>query len=180
MKLIKNPQQYFMVMETGRLDSMVEGDMSDLLLIKRENEWLLEGKEVFANPLDQHRMHIMEHRAVINDPELRQNPELLTKVQAHLQEHIDMLRQVDPDLLMLINEQPLQNPNAPQQAPMPPHPGQPGGPMGNQSIIQGNPMGEMMDPNQMGPGAAPEMVAGNQPTVDANLLPNPDLDPRAR
>jgi hypothetical protein len=180
MKLIKNPQQYFMVMETGRLDSMVEGDMSDLLLIKRENEWLLEGKDVFANPLDQHRMHIMEHRAVINDPELRQNPELLTKVQAHLQEHIDMLRQVDPDLLMLINEQPLQNPNAPQQAPMPPQPGQPGGPMGNQSIIQGNPMGEMMDPNQMGPGAAPEMVAGNQPNVDANLLPNPDLDPRAR
>lgn len=180
MKLIKNPQQYFMVMETGKLDSMIEGDISDLLLIKRENEWMLEGKPVFANPLDQHRMHIVEHRAVINDPELRENPELLASVQAHLQEHIDMLRNVDPDLLMLINEQPLQNPNAPQQPNMPPQPGAPGGPMGNQGVIQESPIPKMVDPNVMGGQAGPEMIAGNQPTIDANLLPNPNLDPRAR
>jgi hypothetical protein len=178
MKLIKNPQQYFMVMETGKIDTMLEGDISDLLLIKRENEWLLEGKNVFANPLDQHRMHIMEHRAVINDPELRENPELLANVQNHLQEHIDMLRNVDPDLLMLINEQPLQDPNATQQAPQqqPPQPGAPGGPMGNQEAIQQNPMNQMMTPDgQM----IPQDIMDQQPTVDPNLLPNPALDPRA-
>lgn len=180
MKLIKNPQQYFMVMETGRLDSMIEGDISDLLLIKRENEWMLEGKDVFANPLDQHRMHIMEHRAVINDPELRQNPELLSKVQAHLQEHINMLRSVDPDLLMLINEQPLQDPMAAQTAAMPPAPGQPGGPMGNQGAIQQSPNGNIMNPQELGGQANPEAIAGNQPSVDANLLPNPSLEPRSK
>jgi hypothetical protein len=177
MKLIKNPQQYFMVMETGRLDTLMEGDISDLLLIKRENEWLLEGKDVYANPLDQHRMHIMEHRAVINDPELRQNPELLVKVQNHLQEHIDLLRTVDPDLLMLINEQPLQDQMAPQQAPMP---GQPGGPMGNKSVIEQGDMSGMMDPGVMGGQAEANEMVGNQPSVDAELLPNPDLEPRAR
>ena len=177
MKLIKNPQQYFMVMETGRLDTLVEGDISDLLLIKRENEWLLEGKDVFANPLDQHRMHIMEHRAVINDPELRQNPELLSKVQAHLQEHIDLLRTVDPDLLMLINEQPLQDQMMPQQAPMP---GQPGGPMGNASVIQQGAVNQMMDPGAMGGQAEANELVGNQPDVPAELLPNPNLEPRAK
>lgn len=45
------------------------------------------------------------------------NPELRTNVQNHIQEHIDMLRQVDPDLLMLIGQQPLQNLGAPQQPP---------------------------------------------------------------
>jgi hypothetical protein len=177
MKLIKNPQQYFMVMETGKLDTMVEGDISDLLLIKRENEWLLEGNQVFANPLDQHRMHILEHRSVINDPELRQNPELLMNVQNHLQEHIDLLRTVDPDLLMLINEQPLQDMMAPQQAPMP---GQPAGPMGNQEIIQQNPMTNMMNPGALGGQAEATEMIGNQPTVDANLLPNPSLEPRVK
>jgi hypothetical protein len=178
MKLIKNPQQYFMVMETGKLDTLIEGDISDLLLIKRENEWLLEGKEVFANPLDQHRMHIMEHRAVINDPELRLNPELLNKVQTHLQQHIDLLRTVDPDLLMLINEQPLQDPMAAQQ--VPPMAGEPGGPMGNKEVIQQSPINGMINPGVMGGQAEASELVGNQPTVDANLLPNPNLEPRSR
>lgn len=178
MKLIKNPQQYFMVMETGKLDTLIEGDISDLLLIKRENEWLLEGRDVFANPLDQHRMHIMEHRAVINDPELRQNPELLNKVQTHLQQHIDLLRTVDPDLLMLINEQPLQDQMAAQQAP--PMAGEPGGPMGNQEVIQGSPINEMINPGMMGGQAESTELIGNQPSVDANLLPNPNLEPRSK
>lgn len=178
MKLIKNPQQYFMVMETGKLDTLIEGDISDLLLIKRENEWLLEGREVFANPLDQHRMHIMEHRAVINDPELRMNPELLSNVQTHLQQHIDLLRTVDPDLLMLINEQPLQDQMAAQQ--VPPAPGAPGGPMGNQEVINQSPIEDMINPGAMGGQAEATEMVGNQPDVDANLLPNPNLEPRAK
>jgi len=170
MNLLKNPQQYFMVMETGRLDSMFEGDMADLLLIKRENEWLLEGKDVFANILDQHRMHIMEHRAVISDPELRQNPELLSKVQNHIQEHIDMLRNVNPDLLQLINEQPL-NPMDQQGNPeMPPGPQQ-------ASLEQGN-TGEVLGQQNMGPQAPAEASIPDQPSVDPSLLPNPNLEPR--
>lgn len=186
MKLIKNPQQYFMVMETGRLDTMIEGDISDLLNIKRENEMLLEGVQVMADILDQHRMHILEHRVVINDPDLRANPELYKAVKAHIQEHIDMLRTVDPDLLQLINEQPLQNSMSPQGMPGTPggqpipQPMEPGGPMGNAEIIEEGSLNPMLDPNQMGAQAPADQIIENQPTVDAELLPDPSLDPRAK
>jgi len=178
MKLIQNPQQYFMVIETGRIDTMFEGDMSVLLNIKRENEDLMAGKEVFAVLLDKHKMHIMEHQSVINDPDLRQNPELLTLVQNHIQEHIDILRTADPDILALVGETPLQNPNTPQQPPMPAPPGaeQPGGPMGNVGAIQQSPMNDMMSPDQGGVQAAPPREA----TTPSELLPNPSIDPRAR
>jgi len=180
MKLIKNPQQYFMVIETGRIDSMMEGDISDLMLIKRENELLLEGRDVFAALLDRHRMHIMEHQSVINDPELRSNPELLAKVQAHIQEHIDILRTADPDLLQLIGEQPLQTPAMPQ--------GTPPMPEGGQMPPEGNPVPEsagspeqLLNPDIGGLQQAVENIQSPQEVgVDASLLPNPNIDPRAR
>jgi hypothetical protein len=78
---------------------------------------------------------------------------------------------------MLINEQPLQDQMAPQQAPMP---GQPGGPMGNQEVIQQSPIEGMMNPGVMGGQAEANEMVGNQPSVDADLLPNPNLEPRAK
>lgn len=170
MNLLKNPQQYFMVIETGRIDSLIEGEISDLLLIKRENERMLDGKEVFATLLDKHSIHIMEHQSVINDPELRENPELLGKVQAHIQEHIDILRTADPDILAMIGQQPLQNPNAPQQPPMPGMEGNPA------PESQGAAPSNMMSPAEGGVQAQPPREA----EVPAELLPNPAIDPRAR
>lgn len=187
MKMIKNPQQYFQVLETGSLDSMIEGDMSDLLNIKRENELMLEGIEVFADILDQHRMHIMEHRVLINDPDLRSNPQLYTAVKNHIQEHINMLRTVDPDLLQLIGETPLAPPmieqgmpGTPGGAPLPPEPGQPGGPMGNQDVIENGQAQEVKDPSLAGAQSPADQVIDGQPSVDAALLPSPDLEPRAK
>lgn len=124
MGLIKTPQQYFQVMNTGRLDTMYEGEMSELLLIKRENELLTEGKAVKAAMIDQHRMHIMEHRAVLADPELRQDELIVQQTLQHIQEHIEYLRTADPDLLQLIGEQPLNPPqsSAQQMQELPPGP----------------------------------------------------------
>ncbi len=186
---IKDPRHYFMVLETGNIDTMVEGEMADLLLIQSENEWLLEGKDVFADPLDQHKLHIMEHRAVISDPELRRNPELTKKVHDHIQEHINMLKQVSPDLLNLIGEQPL----APDEmaaitgglppGPMNPQPGAPA-PEGAPAPQGGGPApapanNAPMDTSQFGPQAS-EAKLPSMPSVDAGLLPNPNLDPRAK
>lgn len=176
MKLIKTPEEYFMVMETGRVDTLYEADMQDILLIKQENEFMLEGKDVMADILDRHSLHIQEHRAVISDPELRANPELTAKVRNHIQEHIDMLRNVDPDLLMLIKEQPL-NPQ-----PMAGAPNLPPGPMGMgpKSAAQGSTTDEVMNPSLAGAQMPPELSMPGQPSVPANLLPNPAMDPRAR
>ncbi len=117
MGLITTPQQYFQVINTGSIESMYEGEMDNLLLIKKENEFLMEGTPVRANLLDSHRIHIVEHRTVISDPELRQNEQLMLQVEAHIQEHINYLRTADPDLLQLINEQPLNSPIPPQGTP---------------------------------------------------------------
>jgi hypothetical protein len=107
MKLIQTPAQYFEVIETGNLDTMIESTMSHTLLIKRENEFLMEGRQVLADMLDNHPMHIQEHRTVLADPDLRMNPELRKNVQDHLQEHINYLRTVDPDLLAICGMQAL-------------------------------------------------------------------------
>jgi len=107
MQAIRTPEQYFQVLNTGRLDVMYEGEMSELLLIKQENEKLLEGDFPLVSPMDQHRIHIGEHKSVLANPELRNNPELVRMVMDHVNEHLQMLRTTDPDLLQLIGEQPL-------------------------------------------------------------------------
>lgn len=186
MKLIKTPEQYFAVMETGRVDLLYEGDMQDILLIKRENEWLMEGKPTIVDPLDRHALHILEHRAVISDPDLRMNPELSSAVRAHIQEHIDMLRTVNPDILMLIKEQPL-NPQQAAGAPgLPPGPMNPQGPgapalpMNNQTVNNASTNSQIMDPSMLGPQGAPTNLLPEQPSVNPELLPNAALDPRAQ
>ena len=131
MGLIRNPKEYFEVINTGNIDVLYEGDMNEILLIKKENEILMSGKPVMAELLDQHAEHIMEHRTVMADPDLRMNPDLRMVVQQHIQEHIDYLRNVDPDLLMLTGQQPLQPPTPPLgMAPPPGMPPMPQGPMG--------------------------------------------------
>jgi hypothetical protein len=107
MNLIKTPQQYFQVMNSGRLDSMFEGEIDELMLVKSENERMMEGEDVLASALDAHRLHIMEHKSVLSDPDLRKDPDLIQNVMNHILEHVELLRNTDPDLLALIGEQPL-------------------------------------------------------------------------
>jgi hypothetical protein len=149
MGLIKNPKQYFQVMNTGSLDATFESEMNEILLIKRENEYLLEGKEVIADMLDTHAEHILEHRTVLADPDLRMNPELRAVVQKHMQEHIDFLRTVDPDLLVLTGQKPLTNPNTPQNPPPPPGPPGAPPPGGDPSQVMTPPSGMPQDPQTL-------------------------------
>lgn len=172
MKLLRNPAQYFQVMNTGRLDATFEGEMSELLYIKSENEDMLNGKLPVAVFLDRHSMHIQEHKAVMADPELRRNPVLMENVAKHIQEHIELLRNTDPDVLQIIGEQPL---NPPQAANAP---GLPPGPMQNQEDIQGSPNQDVMQAAQSMPampetqGAAlPNMPTPPAPFEDAPVLP---------
>jgi hypothetical protein len=129
MKLLTNPQQYFQVINTGRLDSTFEGELDELMNIKSENEALLEGHQVQAVYLDQHSQHIKEHRAVLADPNLRKDPTLVKTALDHIQQHVDLLRTTDPGVLGIIGEQalpPAPPPGAPQLPPGGPVP--PAGP----------------------------------------------------
>jgi len=118
MNLIKSPEQYFQVMNTGKIETMFEGEMNEMLLIKSENEMMLDGKDVIVSPLDKHRLHINEHKAVLSDPDFRKDPELVRNVLDHIEKHLNSLRETDPALLQLVGEQPLP-PLGLQQGPLP-------------------------------------------------------------
>ncbi len=117
MGIIKSPEQYFSVINTGNLDVMTEDTQAQLFLVKAENERLVNGEPVMALFNDDHSLHIKEHGAVLSDPELRFNPELLQRTLSHIQEHTDLLRGMkqdmsgnqlaDPGYLQIVGQQPL-------------------------------------------------------------------------
>lgn len=162
------PEKYLMVLNTGNLDTLTQGSMDELNTIVGENEKLVQGEEVIAIATDHHAMHIREHRDVLSDQELRKDPDLVDRTLAHIQEHIILLQNTDPNLLAIIGEQPLapaggtpinpQNPSQgtnPGQAPtLPPEAGQlapqqnlpePAKPAGSGTILPPQPT----DPTEM-------------------------------
>jgi hypothetical protein len=187
MKIIKNPQQYFQVINTGRLDAMYEGEIDDLMLIKKENEELLEGNNPLVSPMDKHSVHIDEHSMVLADPDLRTDPNFVKIVMDHIQGHMDALRNTDPALLQMRGEQalpPLQNNNNPPGGQ--PQNGPPGGQPPQQSLT-GSPMPAMMSPaqgqtvagqSQQGPGVR-NINPGQPAKVPQSLLSNPALQQAA-
>jgi len=108
MKMIKTPEEYLSVINTGKLTVMTEGQNNQNLLIRAENERLMDGSSpVMASAVDAHSQHIREHQNVLADPDLRLDADLTARTLAHIQEHIDLLRTTDPNLLAMIGEQPL-------------------------------------------------------------------------
>lgn len=115
--LIRTPDQFIQVLSTGKLDPLIEGQQTELLLIKQENEQLSDEENqtpVAATAVDDHRLHISEHKSVLANPEARLNPTIVQRTLEHISQHIELLRNVDPELLQMIGQQPLQGP--PQQA----------------------------------------------------------------
>lgn len=176
------PQQYINVIKTGSLDEVTEDLVHENFLVRSENEDLLNGRQPIMSILDMHKQHIDGHRSLTFDTELRSDPEFMQRIQQHIQEHIQALRTTDPDLLMLLGQQPLQPP--------PPPPGPPPSPQAGPS--SGNPIPGMMLPPQqgiMGPGVQGGQIVGpglsqgeripSPSKVPANLLSNPALQQQA-
>lgn len=122
MGLVKTPEQYYSVLNTGKLETMTEGQNKQLLLIRAENERLIEGTSpVQALLTDDHSLHIREHQAVLADPDLRLDPELANRAVTHLQEHIDILSNPAlANMLIALGQTPIAPPAAPPQQQMPP------------------------------------------------------------
>lgn len=181
MNAIKTPEQYFMVINTGNLDTMTESTQDNLFLIKEENERLVSGKPIVAVWTDEHAMHIKEHATVLSDPEYRFNPELVNAVSAHIQEHVNLLSTTNPNVLGILGQQALQPQGMPQPmpnggqvgVPMNPDgsPAQPNVPPANmdQNAVLNNPTNQMLEQQGLPP------INLTLPQVDPALLPNPEL-----
>lgn len=172
-QLIKDPRQYYAVLNTGRLDLLYEGEMGQILNIQRENEKLMDGERINALFTDDHKLHISEHSNVLNDPDLRSNPDLVMKVGEHIQQHMDLLRNTDPEILMLLGQQPLQPIGMPPQEQQQP----------TQEAINANMSPEVLSAQSgfvqpgetiVGPNQEQERVPG-LPQVPASALANPAL-----
>lgn len=163
MGVIKTPEQYFQVIDTGSLEVMTEDYTSQLNLIQGENERLasLSG-QVIAVLTDDHVLHIKEHASVLNDPDLRLDPNLVSKVTAHIQEHITILQTADPNLLNILGQQSLMPQGGPPQQPSQQGPAP--------SNMAGNPTPTAMDQTGAAPGPLPSPAQ-----VSPDMLVNPAL-----
>lgn len=141
-------KEYIQVAETGQLDSATESEESQLELVRKENEALMDGKPVRAIVGDQHLLHGEEHLVVLNDPLIRDlaaqgDPKALAVVQSvtmHIQEHEQLFMTQSPFFSMISKAPPPPEP--------PPMPG-PGGPP-----MEGGPQGP--PPPGMGPQQPPD------------------------
>lgn len=86
-QMVSTPQEYLTVINTGNLDPMTQGDQAELLLIRKENEMLSDGQPTLVLEMDAHEIHINEHKAVLADPEARQNPAFVQNVVNHIKQH---------------------------------------------------------------------------------------------
>lgn len=99
--LIENADQYIQVVNTGKLEPVIEGKQAQLLLMRGENEQLAAGIPQRVLATDNHAKHILEHSVVLANPEIRQDPnnEIVRLTLEHIQEHIAMMN--DPMIQQL-------------------------------------------------------------------------------
>lgn len=103
---MRSPKQMLTLIKTGRDDALFDPEMTNNKLIRRENEWLREGKEPIVYAGDAHEEHIPQHDAEIADPELRQDTEHVRRITEHVAKHKLFLMGVAPVQGVLPNGMP--------------------------------------------------------------------------
>lgn len=130
--LVKNAQQYIMVMSTGRLEPLIEGEQALLLSLRQENEALQNGQQVPVIAIERHDQHINAHYELIASPSAKMDPNLVQNVLAHIQNHMNEWRTIDPQLAQVLGI-PLLPPPPPPPGMLPPGSHGPPGPAHMQS-----------------------------------------------
>jgi len=144
---IKTPQDYLMVVETGKVDHMMEDQVANQVNIKEENELMSQGGMAQAIITDDHKTHIIKHAEVMSSPGKRNDPKIVESFTRHMMEHLTLLQ--DPNMMPLYNILGFVPP---------PMPGQmgPGMPMPNGKMPGGNPENNMANqPNLPSPPKSP-------------------------
>jgi hypothetical protein len=157
--MISTPEEMLNVFRTGNPNVLLEANKAQLNIVREENEWLIDGREVpDAIPEDNHTLHIREHAATMGSMEVRSDPQRRQFLMAHMMSHHNLLLG-DPNTQMIQTmlgyETPIPPGAAPDGANMPT-----AAPIGNQ-------------PQPGGGGPSPSDVGGqSQPQ-------NPELDGRS-
>lgn len=169
--------QFAEILDTGNTDCLLEQDRNSKLAIDMENEALVRGEVppvVFTeNPIE----HIKGHSRLVHSPDDKKDPALVMRVRQHIQEHLTVWQQTDPNVLAALGIPPFQMipimpgqmpPGLPDQGitqpPMPPMPGMGGPPMPG---APGAPTGAPMPPQGDAPPPPPQAAAAQMAPTDA-------------
>jgi hypothetical protein len=90
------PEQFLQVLNTGTTEPVSEGVVSEMDLIRQENEMLSSGEPVHALRGENHALHIREHRAILANPDVKFNQKLLAMAEQHMTEHEQLWMMGDP------------------------------------------------------------------------------------
>lgn len=142
------PEKYMEVLQTGRLNPVVSNQHNTNMLIKQENDKILKGENPTVVLTDMHPQHIRDHMEPLSSPEARENPEIVKAGLDHIQWHMEVWANADPNLLLALGIQPLTPPAPEEQAPMPQQ-GEGGQPAALQAGEEGSAQPEGRPPGQM-------------------------------
>jgi len=142
MGVLKDPVKIVEFMRTGQVDSLTEDTFKDSVLIRLENEMMMKGENPIVMNTDNHPQHILEHKELASDPAMRNNPQLMAALNQHQLDHIEAMKNLDPDLAAILGLQPL--PSQQQQLVAPP---------GDPNVPGNDPSQLSLPPN--GPGEMP-------------------------
>jgi hypothetical protein len=99
--MVKGVDQLVEVLSTGRIEPIYEGESAELMLIRSENENLANNVMQPVLITDNHPLHMREHLVVLANPTDRANPELLQACLDHIQQHVQNLQMMPPELAMI-------------------------------------------------------------------------------
>lgn len=106
--LFKSKEEYYSALTTGQIEIETEGPVAERNLIQEENEMLGLGQEPTVIDTDEHILHILKHKCILANPDARLDPAIVVPTLSHINKHIEALRMVDPELLMILGQQPSQ------------------------------------------------------------------------
>ncbi len=100
--MLKNPQQYFSVLDGAPPSEMFQDELSENDLVKDENETLMEGQPVMALSVDDHAAHIRSHASLLNKSSVRMENNKVQAILNHLMEHHQLAQTTDPFLTAMV------------------------------------------------------------------------------
>ena len=131
----------------------------------KENQMALQGAPLQAFPDQDHQAHIETHMAVMSTPAMELNPQAIIALQGHIQEHIGMMAESQAQQEVMSQVPPEQMQMMQQQAQMmPPQPGQP-------------PADPMMQFKPQIDARAAELIAEMTEQLAQAVAPPPQSDP---
>jgi hypothetical protein len=117
--VITKPEQTIEFLTTGNLEQDLDDEFNQQTVIAEQMELLKSGKMPIILSTDNHTRAILQANKILAQNDVRMDANLVNLVNAYMQQHIQLMRTLNPDLAAVLSGQPL----PPQQPPAPP-PGQ--------------------------------------------------------